>query len=597
MKRLLAVALIFAVLFSLCGCKTNENVSQTKTVQNLLDEGEIKEAYALLYENRDDEEARKILEDFTVVCTCTFTKNYSLYNAFKETTYNQYGDVINEIEDYELNNYDIYNNDTYEYTYDSKGNILTCIKYNQNNEKIKQINYTYDESGNLVKEQEIYGETEAEIIEYKYDERGNNIETNSTSNGEFQYSYQFTYDANGNKIKEIYKSNLAEFSHEISYSYDKNGILIKTVEIKNDCVTTTEYVINEHGDNEKKIVTYEYDRYKGTENEKIVYEYLYELEYDANGNKTKNTEHNPDGQTRSDEYVYNENGDVIKQISHDINGDIRAYENQYEYNENGEIIKETIVSNYWREVDYRVEYDEHGNMISEKSGDREITYSYTYNEQGLVVSKTKNNTDGTSDKYEFVYDDSKNVIKETIYNNGNTEKPIITEYTYDEFGNVATKKCNDEDYDSTIEYSYNEHGDLISENKVAYGESVEKKTYEYTYGENGNMLSKTNIDKDGKKKRHYVYDEKGNEISIVYYDAQGVEGLWYEKEYDDNCNLIKQTVFSPEDGEKTVLYTETYTYDELGNALTMLREGQPYLGDSYAVYAEYSEYLYFYTPQ
>ncbi len=184
----------------------------------LIKEGKYAEAYAILFAAKEDEEAAKRLENF--VWRCTEAKTY-----YMETM------SVGQ----------------YTYTYDEKGNLVK-EEYNEG-DYTEVIYYTYDEEGRL-EEERVSRPSESYRIEYDYNENGDlSIETryedgeNVTDNTKTLYSYDdqnrlirvgklwkaiytelysLSYDSQGNLIEELYPDG-----DSIKYYYDENGVLIK----------------------------------------------------------------------------------------------------------------------------------------------------------------------------------------------------------------------------------------------------------------------------------------------------------------------------------------------------------------------------------
>ncbi len=156
---------------------------------------------------------------------------------------------------------------TYDYEYDSKGNITYfCehnveksthpyrFEYNDKNQKIRK--YVCDDNGNiskgwetvfeydndlLIKETTFLNDEEVECKQYQYDEKGNCIKDDF-------YSYKYEYDANNNILKKeyIYKDAI---SHYETYEYYDNGNISKQYTYYPD-----DYVMSHMSE-------YEYDEY------------------------------------------------------------------------------------------------------------------------------------------------------------------------------------------------------------------------------------------------------------------------------------------------------------------------------------------------
>lgn len=592
MKRIIAIFLLLTLSFSLFSCDKEGRVIDKATA--LIEDGKYKEAYELLYENKSFPEAAEMLASFTVNAEKVTNKNYEVYESFKETTYNEQGDPVKIYSDYTyVERYFITEN--FEYIYEN-GKMLQCLsKTDEESSKPDKIIYTYDENGNLIKFEEKRGLDESgnpsytRYETYEYDENGNVTKKELFFDGVMNYRHTYEYDAKGNKTKETIL-NFENKTEEIIYTYDENGNLIKTFKPTEKYSLTNEYTYNDRGDVlSEKIIQEMYE----TDFTQTV-DKIYEYEYDEKGNITKKITKNlaQDSQT-VEETTYNENGDVtryhkvIDNIAHTLQ------ETEYEYFENGKIKKSNVKRNDWKEYELQQVYDEKGNLLKESSGDSKNTYEYTYDEKGNITKKKEIKFDGTPKYYEYTYNGNNELIKEITYYEGKENSIVYHEYKYNENGTLSEEKTNEDDFEKTYQYIYNDHGDLIAKDSISNGIAFSGDKYEYAYSEDGKMLSKKSIGEGDKVSKLSEYDENGNEIRVTYY-IDGAEGRWHEKEYDENGNLIKMTTIGlDKNGEKKTDLTFTYTYDEFGVLLSSLQEGY-----SYGIYAnliEYFDYEYFYN--
>lgn len=190
-EKVSIVMLIFAMLLSLCSCNAEDQVIES--AHELIAEGQINEAYELLYANRDYDSAQEMLADFTVVYTSSLIKNHSLYNSFHQTTYNEYGDVISE---HSVAYGNTFTGTTYEYTYGENGNMLSKTVIDKEGKKNKTC--TYDENGNEIST--VYFDSEGNEglwYDYKYNENGNLTEKTEV----------YTYDELGNVVITLREGN------------------------------------------------------------------------------------------------------------------------------------------------------------------------------------------------------------------------------------------------------------------------------------------------------------------------------------------------------------------------------------------------------
>ena len=228
MKRIYAILIATAMLFSLVACKNEmpekfeampdtlseeeltipENEPAYKCIESHYDNGELKEKYEILYDEHDH----------------TIKKNKLDINT---------GEVIHSSLDTE-----------YGLVYDENGNLLKDIWYSNGKNDIGAVFInTYDEAGNQTSTTIYYNNNgelkKSSYYETKYDEHGNETEWFSADVDEGierVYKYTYEYDENGNIIKKTvndsaHKDEIAEHT----YTYDDAGnILTETRERTKD---------------------------------------------------------------------------------------------------------------------------------------------------------------------------------------------------------------------------------------------------------------------------------------------------------------------------------------------------------------------------
>ena len=210
------------------------------------------------------------------------------------------------------------------------------------------------------------------------------------------------------------------------------------------------------------------------------------------------------------------------------------------------------MNDYHHKFEYT--YDDHGNVTSQSSGSGDISNMLDKNEFSLKQKYTMNN----------VYDANGRLIRqEYVFTaNGNVTKEY--DYTYSSDGRllkIVFKQPRETDV--VTEYTYDEAGNLIKTVETSAEEVV---TVEYDG--RGNIKKEETVTSDGGKiTQTYTYDERGNKIRFEY---AGGDALWFnEYTYDDNGKLIKK-VCTPTDGH-IVISEYTYIYDEAGRLIKRTR--------------------------
>jgi hypothetical protein len=233
-----------------------------------------------------------------------------------------------------------------------------------------------------------------------------------------------------------------------------------------------------------------------------------------------------------------------------------------DYNEHGELIREEVTysfespdgQSFLRE--YEITYDSKGNKLESVEtldGKENRRETYTYNDRGLLH------------------------IFKAFY----SESSYKTEtYTYDEAGNpvLTVTAYSDNDYVETLECSYDESGNLLTE-KLSYtggngGDSGLSYEYLNTYDEEGKLIRRVHImggDRPTTIDTSYTYNPQGDLIleTDQYTVGEGEEAIVgntietsYQYTYDHEGRITKkitETAFGSS--------TSEYTYNEQGDLI------------------------------
>ena len=198
------------------------------------------------------------------------------------------------------------------------------------------------------------------------------------------------------------------------------------------------------------------------------------------------------------DFVYDENGNIVKEEIIDVNGDTEAYDNTYD--ENGHLIKE-----------------EHT-----KQGEIEYISEFTYDENGYLVKEVYKRPGGYDDICEYTYDENGNLLKEEYTEFDGTK--YILEYTYDENGNnIQRREKGYSDGGYVYDYVCDENGNLIKETKTSALGGEPLYVCNFTCDENGNRTSAVTKHSDGSNSMNdFKYDENGNVIKHVIMNSNNV---------------------------------------------------------------------------
>lgn len=457
------------------------------------------------------------------------------------------------------------------YKYDSKGNLVEMTDndskdkivstYNDSGQVIKEENsidgnvtdttyYTYDEMGNIISQETIAGSaaknTSTDKTENKYDIYGRLILERDARG----YVTEHVYDALDREIRTIYYTKKSESIDNIDkseyvdelYEYDKNGNLTREKD-REGRETLYEY------DNVNRIISKQVRLGEFSKKWTVNYSVEDVEVYFPSGNiyydkAYVETQKNPDGEVTS--VIYRDKaGNVVKNIS---KGNVTSFK----YNKNGEVIESYIIgqddlndNNIHNGTIVIATYDKNGNntknitnpvwseeLNAYKISDKDtIVYSYKYDSLGNNIESRDPKGNITT----FAYDTNSQVTKVILPTVEGSNAKNVTNHAYDivekATGNTITRTLNSEGQVSeTVEDA---NGNVVRETDHGYDKEDDKKIETlYTYDQNGNMLTQT------------------TSSGTIFY------------EYDDMNSMIKSVTKKNDEGED--INYSTYTYDNFG---------------------------------
>ena len=418
---------------------------------------------------------------------------------------------------------------TKKYYYDGAGRL---IKEKDTNET--EFIYEYDELGNLLKTsvKDKNSNEVKKLSSSKYNLVGEEISKTDANNVETKYEYN-----EFGKVKKVtYASDGSIAAYYVIYQYDTLGQLAKTI--------SSSGVVNVYGyDILGNVISQtESDLSGGSSITKAA-------TYDANGNKTSET----DGNGTKTTYTYNKINKLVSSIVYvtDSSGKKVKHETKYDYDKNGNLISETD----WLGNRISYVYDSLNRVIEKKDQYNKTIEKLEYNDNG-TQSKS---TDALGNSIIYKYDGNKRKIEKT------DSVGTVVKTSYDYLGNVSSLTDGN---GNVTEYTYDYLNRLINVKKINNG--IEENT-EYTYDLNGNMLTQTT----GKVVVSYEYNV-GNKVSkkissieteIYKYNGDGT----VETKTDKNgvsTNYIYD-IHGRVTEEKVGSITIKYTYDKNNNILTL----------------------------
>ncbi|MTI48638.1 MAG: RHS repeat protein, partial [Firmicutes bacterium] len=532
---------------------------------------------------------------------------------------------------------------TYSYAYD-KYHVLTSKTWKQDKDTTSQILYDVDDNGNVIKEtkQNTQGYNQSIVIEYNYDEYGNMIKSiKHSSDRNYITNYDYEIDADGVDHKGAYltKKYTVLDNGEISekYAYDRNTGNI-TAEINPDG-KRTEYQYDTLGrllETKRPDLTtkeYKYNEFK-YKNREIEYtdsnEDRYKKEYDIFGNLVKSSVYDKE----------NEEWTVLKRIEYDNDGnktkevDSNGNSVRYEYDSANRLIKKAFYKNDQiltgdKDFSYIIGYDDDTALLVEatdEEGYKTKNYfdildnlfrveatpdnknyfvtSYTYDYVGNKTSTT----DPKLNKIQYEFDKLGRMVKKVdpelnettyVYNSLNkvviAEEPggRITKYKYDELGRKieawifpkTSEGYLSNDYIPNnytyTKYKYNNVGKLSNVIKGNVVDNVDKieTDISYEYNDMDRLTDEYHkIDDNRQSHTHYEYDNKGNNVKTIrYVNQEETKYKEYNYEYYFN-NKVKQEAgayieVTDDSNIKHGEYVRKYERDNEGNLIKKIDIG------------------------
>ena len=217
--------------------------------------------------------------------------------------------------------------------------------------------------------------------------------------------------------------------------------------------------------------------------------HISEWEYDSDGNLSKYSRSDPEGQLSwLYEYEYNFVGNRVKELSHSDVGYTWIFE--YEYDSNDNIIKEIRTNSDEQTTEIReYVYDSMGNVVKTIVTPHEgETYSseniHEYDSSGNIIKITRSNHRGEVTLIEeYEYDSNGNTVAE-YHTRPEGEAKLINSYEFDSDNKLIRKA----DLDYTTEYEYDPSGKMVKEIRTDWQNCVY--VYDYEYDSWGNLLKK-----------------------------------------------------------------------------------------------------------
>lgn len=383
-------------------------------------------------------------------------------------------------------------------------------------------------------------------------------QTTNVSNGNMSVSYEYNSNNLLSKIilgNKVYNFNYDDYLRNKSIYINDNKLVENTYEENNgnllnitygngnivsyeyDCFDRISKLINMN--NSYQYYYDNYDNLKRIDSNDCCYLYYYDLaqrliKYQENNNYMIS-------------YDYNQLNYLISKIIKLDNNNITYL---YEYNKENNIVKLTtdgIIVNYTYDYLQRLEQIDINGYI--------INYKYITN--GKRTTTLIDSIIDNGDIYEYKYDKLGNIEK--IYKND----VLIKKYVYD----IYNQLIKEENFISTIEYTYDNYGNLLT--KKTYdidGVIINIDTYEYNNINFKDQLTKYNT-------TSIVYDNIGNPLIIGDDTLTWVNGRQLNSYSSDNLTINYKY---NKDGIRTekIVNGIQYKYYLDGDCISYIQNGQ-----------------------
>ncbi len=386
------------------------------------------------------------------IITDEFGQNIIDYDENRNIT--QHIDPLGRIASYEYNQNNLiikstaHNGQVEEVSYNDYGQILTY----KDSIDPKNTAYEYDENGRLIKV--IYGDDCITLTRnnkglvtcedyngkyatnYKYDTQGQLIETKTDKGNSIHFDYDHY-----NRLIEI---------KDKKYSFkQKNNIFAQIVSTEDSLGHKEQFTYSPHERNPRG----ELSSYINADGERFNFIY----------NSEGMLESIEDADGISGKAVYGP-FDTLAEIRMSSGG-------RYSFKYDSELRLTHVINPH--DEEYIYSYDAVGRLIKEQDFASRVT-EFTYDDQDLLIEKKS--ADGSI--FTYKYDDQWRMIKEEIIDpskdKDHSAYRLITEFTYDDNGNIIQAKNND----SLVFHEYDDEDRIIKETSQDYERSYEYKEEE-----------------------------------------------------------------------------------------------------------------------
>ena len=453
------------------------------------------------------------------------------------------------------------------YAYDARGNIIGVADGNG-----QRTNYCLDKWGRI---SQIYKPDET-TESYTYDFAGNIVTTTDAKEQTITYNFNninklsemidqegnkenFTYDAEG-----YLKEHLNRNGIKVRYEFNMYGSLLRKRQDESDL--SESYIYYPDGRLQSALaggMRYQYTYYPdGKLKEKSASgRTLLAYSYDLNGNKISQK----DVTGKTTQYCYNSLDELIEIIDNEVKLA------SYTYHPDGSMASMSQLNGLYTQYTYDANKNLSGLEVT-LEGKALVKNAYTYDGNGNRLEKQQLN--GTTS---YQYDDLNRLTKvmypnysEELYYDqvGNRSKRIASGieelYNYDVRNRLTSLTTNSESGSKTIQYAYDNQGNLLVDDKARYTYDGFNRT-EKVETFDGNVQI-NHYDAEGL--RHEI-EENGKLVQFIFNTNREVV---VEKSETDTLRLIRGYDITASESEQARTYYH-YVSDELGST-THIFEGK-----------------------
>ncbi len=402
------------------------------------------------------------------------------------------------------------------YTPEEDGIAEGAYVYRESDQHAYSTYYTYDKKSGLLKRVK---NANGDATDYTYDENNDNL-TKVVSDGN---TVNYSYDASGTRLTAITHNGF-----DYSFTYDNFGNVLTTKAAGTTLMTNTygtgNGLLNKSTYGNDDYVNYVYDDLGRTTRINKNGSNTYYWRYNANGDTAMHTDYVSD---RVYYYTYDSLGRIVAETEKTRGEDEYRFSNNYVYDLSNNLTKLVSVSDGTTSSTSHT-YDA-ANRPEKTTLNGTVSYEYDYDALGRMSKITLNNS-STDVLLSYTYlDSARNEDNSTTYKTTQIGTETIGDraytYTYDKVGNITAiteKKTGATGYTEKVTYTYDELGQLESENNVDLGQKIE-----YTYDDGGNisqkkMYSYTNGAVGSLQKTvDYTYDSTWTD-KLTEYDGQDI---------------------------------------------------------------------------